>query len=613
MKIILSMFLVYIQFSFAQESNFAVITEPQIGTEANSNNLIEVVEHINKRQDISYVIVLGNITANGKFDEFIWAQEILDGLTVPYSVVGGEKDYFLSEGKGSEISLLWGNDKNIFDNNNYSLVCINSILPEFPNKKYIDAETINWFNNKMSGLQSDNIITFSYYPINLAENNYDFFESILSKNIFLFVSNEDKTGKYKSTFEGLYLTRKDGWGYLLVSTKKETIQITKIFSEEIKKMIKPEVVKFAFTKTLVLESAKPVIFIQPGSVIWSGSMNKVTRELSVYNSDKIYTAFKNGLINCLTTDGTEIWHYETNKRINVSPQIVNDILVVASDDGDIITLNANTGNPHQIIGIGEKIISGVSIIEIEEAGIKTKAVIVGTQYGNLYCYDLFTLDPIWTQQISGINESISVISTIAYSNNKIFFYDNESTLYCLSTKNGMLIWKIQSSSGEWRTSSIISGSQKGNHLTIKNNDLYLVDGAGNLFCVDALLGIPKWNVKNISANGLLRIDGKGSLVLPTRNNKLVFVSAKTAKVTGEIELPIDTKVESLSDLLLIGDQILVGFSDGWVYRIKPKQKTEKFFRSSLAPIVSLTNINGDCLVTDYDGKLTLLNISSNSK
>ncbi len=241
MKIILSILLICLQFSFAQESNFAVISEPQIGAGTNSNNLIEVVEHINKSQNISYVVVLGNITANGKFDEFIWAQEILDGLTVPYSVVGGDKDYLLSEGKGSEISLLWGNDKYFFESKNYSLVSINSILSEFPDKNYIDTETMNWFYNKISGLQSNRIITFSYYPINLAENNYNFFESLLNKKIFSFVSKEDKAGNYKSTFEGLYLNRNDGWGYLLASTKNETIQVTKILSEEIKKKIKPEV------------------------------------------------------------------------------------------------------------------------------------------------------------------------------------------------------------------------------------------------------------------------------------------------------------------------------------------------------------------------------------
>jgi len=608
MKIILSIFLVYIQFSFAQESNFVVITEPKIGAETNSNNLIEVVEHINKRQDVSCVVVLGNITANGKLDEFIWAQEILDELSVPYTVVGGEKDYLLSEGKGSEISLLWDSDKNIFESQNYSLVSINSILPEFPDKNYIDAETINWINNKMSGLQSDRIITFSYHPINFAENNYDFFESLLSKRVFAFVSKEDKTGEYKSTFEGLYLNRKEGWGYLLASTKKETIQIKKIFSDDIKKKIKPEVLKFNFTKPLVLESAKPVNFVQPGSEVWSVTTNKITQEASVHNSDRIYTAFKNGLINCLSISGTEQWSYKTNKGINVSPQIVNDILIVASDDGDIITLNANTGNPHQIIGIGEKITSGVSIIEIEEAGNKTKAVIVGTQYGNLYCYDLFTLNPIWTQQLSGMNESISIVSSIAYSNNKIFFQDNQGTLYCLSATNGMLIWNIPASKGRWKS---VLRSKK--NMLVRNNNLYLIDGVGSLFCVDALLGTSKWNIKNINAIGELVVNSKNEFILPTNKNKIVFVSTKLGKVTREIDLPVNTKNESITDLLVIGENIFVGCSDGWVYKIKAKKKVEKFFRNGYAPIISLTEVNGNCLVTDYDGNFNLLNISASKK
>jgi outer membrane protein assembly factor BamB len=608
MKIILSILLFCFHFSFAQESYFALITDPQIGAQSNANNLIETVEDINKRQDVSYVVVLGNITANGKFDEFLWAQEILDELTMPYAVVGGEKDYLLSEGKGSEISLLWGNDKYIFDNKNYSLVCINSILPEFPDKKYIDVETINWLNSKLSESQTDRIITFSYFPINLAENNYDFFESLLSKEIFSFVSDEGKTGDNKSTYEGLYLNRKDGWGYFLASTTKETIQIKKIFSDEIKKKIKPEVVKFDFTKPLVLQSSKSVSYIQPGSEVWSVTTKKITQEASVYNYDKIYTAFKNGMINCLNSNGNEKWHYETNKRINVSPQIVNDILVIASDDGDIITLNANTGNPHQIIGIGEKITSGVSIIEIEEAGSKTKAVIVGTQYGNLYCYDLFSLDPIWTQQLSGMNESISVISSIAYSNNKIFFQDNQGTLYCLSATNGMLIWNIPNSKGRWK--SVLRSK---NNMIVKNNNLYLIDGSGNFFCVDALLGTNKWNIKNINATGELVVNGKNEIILPNNKNKIAIVSTKLGKVTREIDLPNNTKNETITDLLVIGDEILVGFSDGWIYKIGAKQKVEKLFRDGYAPIISLTEVNGNCLVTDYDGHFTLLNLSASKK
>jgi outer membrane protein assembly factor BamB len=571
-------------------------------------NLNEVVDDINKRQNIAHVVVLGNITANGKFDEFIWAQEILDELTAPYFVVGGEKDYFLSEGKGSDISLLWGDDKNLFNDKNFSLVCINTFLPEFPSKKYIDVETRNWLEENLSGPKISRLLTFSFHPIQLSDNSNQFFEMNLNKKIFSFVGKEDRTVKDKSMFEGLYLNRKDGWGYLLVSTNKDSINITKILSEEIEKKANPEIVKSSFSKPLLLESNKSTGFVSYGSKLWSVNIDKTKRSSSVSDSDKIYNVFKDGTVICLNNSGAEQWRFETNERILSPPLIENDLLVLASDDGDIITLNSNTGNLHQIIGIGERISSGISVIDITEEGNITKAVIVGTVYGDIYCYDLFTLDPIWAQQITFSGQEISVVSSIVHSDNKIFFFDNKGTLYCFSAVNGMLIWKLEASQDGWKASVKALVSQTG-----KDKNIFLIDSAGNLFCVDALLGTAKWNIKNINANGLIRLNNQQELILPTTNNKVIIVSTKLGKVISEIELPLDTKGEMITDLLVIGDKIIVGFSDGWIYKIKVKQKSEKFFRGGFAPIVSLTNIDGNYLVTDYDGKITLLNISSGYK
>ena len=254
MKLFFTILLISFHFGFAQPGYIAVITDPQIGPQSNAMNLIGVVEDINKRQNIAQVVVLGNITANGKFDEFVWAQEILDELTAPYFVVGGEKDYFLSEGKGSEISLLWGDDKNIFNDKNFSLICINTFLPDFPSKKYIDVETMNWLEDNLSDPKISRLLTFSFHPIQVSDNSDKFFEMNLNKKVFSFVGKEDKSVKAKSMFEGLYLNRKDGWGYLLVSTNKDSIHIKKILSEEIKKKVKPEIIKTSFSKPLLLES-----------------------------------------------------------------------------------------------------------------------------------------------------------------------------------------------------------------------------------------------------------------------------------------------------------------------------------------------------------------------
>ena len=289
MKLILSILLICFHFSYPQESYFALITEPQIGSENNANNLIEAVNDINKKKNISYVIVLGNITANGKFDEFVWAQEILDGLQVPYSVVGGNKDYILSEGKGSEIPLLWDNNKNFIADRGISLLCINTLFPDFPDKNYINIETITFIKNIQSELNSDKVITFSYFPITATENQDDCYESLIGKKLFSFVSRESNNNINNSTYEGLYLNRQDAWGYLMISAKRDTVFIKKILSDEIIQKQKPEIVKGLFSKPLLPKKKKSSQFIDKKNLVWSVSYNKSIHERSVSDGEKIFS------------------------------------------------------------------------------------------------------------------------------------------------------------------------------------------------------------------------------------------------------------------------------------------------------------------------------------
>lgn len=608
MKLLFLIMLLCLQQTFPQSDNIVVITNPEIGLKQNAVNLNEVVEDINKRQNISGLVVIGNITANGKFDEFIWAQEILNQLTVPYFVVGGEKDYLFSEGKGSEISLLWGDDKQFINAENFSLVGINTFQSILPSRKYIDSETLHRLENKITSSQITRLFTFSFYPLNNAENSDQFSEVVFGKKYFSFVGKMDNTNSGKSIFEGFYLNRKDGWGYLLVSTKNDSVFIKKILGEEIKKKIKPEIIKTTFAKLSELPKNKQTSFISAGTKIWSVSFNHVKITSSVSDGENIYSVFGNGLINCVNASGKEIWRIETNKKISIPPLIENDLLVIVSDDGEIHTLNSKTGTSQQIIGIGERITSGISVSDVDDYGTILKSVIAGTEYGNLYCYNLNTLDPIWTDQISDVNSELKVCSDIISSDSKIYFYDDRGTLYCRSAANGMLIWQIDAATGGWIIKSQSSFRLNKNNLIIINKDLLLVDEAGNLFCIDVLLGTVKWNIKNLNANGLIRLDNLDNLILPTTKNSVVVVSTTLRKVASEIELPFELKDETINDVVNIGTKLFVGLSNGWVYKVIPKQKVEKFFRASYAPVISIDELNGNCLVTDYDGNFTLLNL-----
>ena len=598
---LLALFLFFGIISFAQQTFIALITEPQIGPQDNANKLIQAMDDIDKRENVSYVIVLGNITANGKLDEFIWAQEILDGLNVPYFVIGGDKDYYLSEGKGSEISSLWGDDKKIFNSKNYSSFCLNTILPGYSNKQHVEAETFTWLEDSLAKSSSLRIITFSFYPINKADNSFKFFETTLDNKLFSFVCREDKSNKLIPDFEGYYLNRTDDWGYLLISVEKDSVFIRKMLGQEIKKKTKPEILKSAFDSAFLHQSIKPVKVFSSVKESWTTILNKTIQTSPVYSDNKIFSVFKNGTVICFTGSGEEKWRYESHGKILSSPVIEKDLLVTATADGDVSTLNVNTGPPAQTIGIGESI-TGITIADI---GDNIKAIVVGTIGGNLYCYNLMTLESIWMNQIS--NEAISF--PIVYSKNKIFLQDKEGTLYCLSTDNGLLIWKISSTQGGWKNQPANSETD----MVAVDNNLFLTDKVGSLFCIDALLGTNNWSIKNIYSNHLIRFNNKSELVLPTTKNKILTVSPKLGKVTGEIELPTDTINEEITDLQVIADNLIIGFSDGWVYKIKAKQKPEKIFRGGSAPVLSLINVNDDCLVTDYDGNFTLLKISAENK
>ncbi|MCW8824141.1 MAG: PQQ-binding-like beta-propeller repeat protein, partial [Ignavibacteriaceae bacterium] len=519
--------------SLAQINYTALITEPQIGSQENANNLIQAVDDINKRENVSYVIVLGNITADGKLDDFIWAQEILDGLNVPYSIVGGEKDYYLSEGKGSEISLLWGEDKNIFYDKNFNLICFNTIIPEYSKENHIGAETLEWLKDALTKLNSKKIITFSYHPIKKADNSSTFYKTIIGHKLFSFVSKANKQKKEISTLEGFYLNRKNDWGYLLITTKKDSVIIKKILGEEVQKKIKPEIVYSVFAPITLFKSIEPVKNFLSVGILWSENFQKTIITSVAFKDDKIFAGFKDGTIICLFSTGKEKWRYNSHGKIKNSPIASKDLLITETADGDILTLNVNTGPPAKVIGIGENL-AGITVVDLEE---NSKGIVTGTNNGNLYCYNLETLEPVWTNQIT--NESIN--SPLVYSKNKIFFQDKGGILYCLSSNNGLLIWKISPAQGGWKIQDGNSGTNFNNNLAVHNTNLYLTDEVGSLYCIDALLGTNNWNIKNISANGLIRFNKKSELVLPTIKNKIITVSPKLGKVINEIQLPPDTK------------------------------------------------------------------------
>jgi outer membrane protein assembly factor BamB len=603
--------LCFSEFILPQKSFTAIITDPQIGADENVQKLIDVVNDINARDSISFVVVMGNITANGKFDEFLWAQEILDGLTAPYNVIGGAKDYFLSKGKGNEISLLWGDDKFFHYVNKDVLIGLNAFNPVYDSKGYYDIETRFFLHQIMNEHLDGQIFLIRNYNYSQQISNWEEIVDYLaipsrkksSNSINLIAIDEDKA-KRKTQMPYIYLGRSfgvpEGWKYYLIKTKKG---INKLELTKTKAGIEVKEEVLNISERLPIRPVKNYDKkgeIKTTPVLWNIKLQKSITAIPSINNNKICLTSKYGAIICLDNHGKILWEFETNGTIYSHPIIEKDLVVAATNEGDLFTININTGNLFQVIGIGETITSDIALVDIEYKGMQTKGICFGTAEGNFYCYELYSLELIWW------NKSIKKLinSSVIVTKGKVLFQDKEGTLYCLSSDNGVLLWK-------WGTKTKVYNPSFKSELVINNNSIYFLDFDGDLHCIDLLLGTDKWHIRKIEAIRVMELNNlKGELLLHSSKNELLTVSLKKEKVMKKVKLPYELKDEIATNILSFDNHLFIGFTNGSVYEIS---KTTKNIFLGFAPIISLDKLNNSLLVTDYDGNLTLLNLSEETK
>ncbi len=107
--------------------SFAFITD----THFYYNNLITVINDINKRDNVQFVIIGGDIAHKALLKEFEIFYDILDNLNKPYLTVIGNHDY------NSNGEIIY---KQMFGDYNYSF--------EFNHNKFILFDDVVWESNK---------------------------------------------------------------------------------------------------------------------------------------------------------------------------------------------------------------------------------------------------------------------------------------------------------------------------------------------------------------------------------------------------------------------------------------------------------------------------------
>lgn len=595
-KAYLILLIVFSTFSitFAQPFYTAIITDPKIGSENGETFLNSVSRDIHQRNEIDRVIILGNLTANGFYDEFDQLKAILDRMGKDYFVAGGSNDYLLSELNGLEIVQLWGEDKYHLKAKGYDIYIVNTIN-KFTLNGYIDVETLDWINKNSENTNSVNLI-FSFYSINKIINGNKLTNNFAGGKIISFSPNLYKKQKKKPSTDEIKtkkLSESKKWNYQLISVINDSLFYYNVSEKDnIPKLI--SVLPFANIEFISkVDSGEMVFFKKDLITNWKMDFGVTNESGILVSEDKIFTADNNGIIYCLNKDGKEKWHYETNSTIKSNLLRDKDLIIAAALEGDLFTINSNNGDLVQVIGTGETISTNIAMIDIIYNDMKTKGIIFGTTAGNIYCYELYSLEMVWDGYLS----DYKISSLIKANDDKIIFQDDKGKIFCISSSNGLLIWKWQAkvkNINPFFVSDIISDGKS----------VYLADSDGLVHCIDLLLGTESWKRK-ISASGKLSlITDKKYLIAQTAKNEITFLSRLKGKVQKRIKLPDEIKEKKLNFINADKDDIYLGFEHGILYRINNKNKVEKLLFMGNSPLISFNKISDNkFIVSNLDGRV----------
>lgn len=587
------------QFLSAQETQFAIIADPLIGAKNSETILKTVVDNINNRNDLDFVIVFGNISTDGSYAKLNSADNILSKIKIPYYVAPGSNDISEAINGGIDYLQSIGGDGFSFSFASSIFISINPSLPFNKEVKRLSVNEKRWVSDFITSSGKNNLFLFT--PVNLHSiDNKDALLNLLSNVVYPFIFSSDTEKYAREKFDGIELIKlpslnEKQTGYNTVRIENDSIYI---FSRQLTgksdlliDMIprEPLSIQSEFEKTAtVFES----------SITLKKTINLKELHLAgaLSNEGLVYTASKDGVINCFDDAGNKKWDYFAMGTMFHSPVRYKDVLAAVIFEGDLLTLNANNGDVLQVIGMGRNITNAPALIEIEHNGYKTKGIIISTVGGEIFCYELFSLELVWSHKL---NKGRITAKPLQLGNILIFNNWN-GEVFALNSDSGTIIWryKVPGAAGTIKTFS--------SPLSFEQN-VFILYGDDIIVSIDLLQGTQKWINSKIPHQHSFALKTDGQIVIKGKDNSFIILSYADGKLIKS--LPSLSNDYFQNNIVVSDNYILNGTAEGDVFLIDNNFSLIKLFNSFDAPIISISEVKpGYFISLDIDGNLIFFDL-----
>lgn len=540
MKKLLSILLTLI-FGFAisaQPGNsftFALITDTHIGNPDNDEDLNRTVQDINAQKNIAFVIVSGDVTEFGSYDELRTAKRLLDNLKIPFYAIPGNHDSNWSESGTNDFLRVFGNETFGFEYNGYKFIG----LASGPNMRMgpgqIPRENLTWLFKELKETDTDlPIIYVNHYPMDNGLNNwFEVMDALHPYNVKLVLCGHGHANRAMN-FEGIQaamcrsnLHKNDAsGGYTLITIDADSIilQERKSSGETLSPWLtfndsnRPSWELNPPRPDYSMNSHHPSV-----SEVWSLQEHTDMGSGMALEGKKLFYTNTAGEIKALdASNGQPVWTFKTEGKIYSTPTLDENNVWCASSDSYLYGLDIQTGGLRFKLKNDKAVVSSPACSEnrVMVAGgdghcrawntatgdlvwdfdsvknfvvtrplIKDGVIYFGSWGNEFYAIDIETGKSRWIWNSGQANRMFSPAQAVPVAaGGRIYLASPDRYMTVLDEKTGEVIWRYNDPTNRVRES--IGISEDGRTVYAKTMD-------GNILAIDTTL--PERKVKWISS------------------------------------------------------------------------------------------------------------------
>lgn len=429
----------------AKTIRFAFLTDIHISGNASSVEDLEwAVDQINKTDDISFVIIAGDVSEEGDRASFMVAKQRLDRLKVPYYAIPGNHETKWSESGVTAFADVFGDERFRFEYEDYLFLGFNSGPLMRMADGHVAPQDIDWLKSELTKEKADRpVIIVTHYPLKDGDvdNWFDVTDAIRPFNIRVVLG-----GHYHKnltfSYDGIpgILNRSTlrandpKGGYNLYELTNDSILVYehRIGEEPIKWTSLP--LRGALYDKTGSADKYPDYSI---NAQYPAVQKKWTVEsgVGIYSSpavdgNRIYVGDDTGQLTAYDLkSGKKVWSFASGRRIVGTPAVADGVVVFGSADKNIYGLDSRTGKKHWQVETGAPVLGAVTI----ENGI----AYIGASDETFRAIDIKSGKIQWAYEgVKGYIETKPLID-----NNLVIFGAWNNTLYALNKNDGQEVWK----------------------------------------------------------------------------------------------------------------------------------------------------------------------------